>query len=359
MSLLLAACAGVLAGLAYLTRQSALVMIVAGPLYLLARRKPRHAALFALAMMPFVAGWALWVKLHSAAYTAPGMAWYGDYARGYASQVTVGDVAGIVYNNIGFLAMAVGGQWMPGLETSWWGVQAMRLMALLCVAGVVRMARSDMTPYHWYALGSVPLLLAWHYPPNTRFLVPLVPLMLAGMWVELKHIAGLMRSTRGWGNRTVALGIACAVIGIGAVCVHATYQYVVHMLPGTLASYRPARDTAAPTYDWVRGNVPRDAVVVAYNDTLLWLHTGRHAIRPAYSMTGGARAVDVVEFAHIVGAQYVVALPDDFQYEMGQRDQARAVEAVRRDAGLEAVYRDSVLRVRREASYAMYAIGSH
>ena len=54
--------------------------------------------------------------------------------------------------------------------------------ATVAIAGVLILARrKGVTHYHAFALGLLPMLAVWHYPPVQRFVLPLLPLLLAGL----------------------------------------------------------------------------------------------------------------------------------------------------------------------------------
>src|ERR1035437_6911128 len=59
-SVAMALLAGVLAGLAYLSRTAGIALIISMPAWYLWRRESRRAAAFAAGMLPFILGWAIW-----------------------------------------------------------------------------------------------------------------------------------------------------------------------------------------------------------------------------------------------------------------------------------------------------------
>src|SRR6266550_2480117 len=71
--------AGAVAGLAYLARSAGLALLVAAVIYLWPLRKQRSLAmLFTAAMIPFIAGWMIWVRLHQTATSDPSLIYYLD-----------------------------------------------------------------------------------------------------------------------------------------------------------------------------------------------------------------------------------------------------------------------------------------
>ena len=55
-------------------------------------------------------------------------------------------------------------------------------IAVGMIAGVVRLLRRPGAAlYGWFCLFYSAMLLIWHYPPNERFVLPMFPLLLAGL----------------------------------------------------------------------------------------------------------------------------------------------------------------------------------
>jgi 4-amino-4-deoxy-L-arabinose transferase-like glycosyltransferase len=79
------AAAGVLGGLAYLTRSAALPLIVATLLLLAHRRAWRALGVYAVATLALLLPWHWWVAAHETALPAPLQASYGSYGTWYAA----------------------------------------------------------------------------------------------------------------------------------------------------------------------------------------------------------------------------------------------------------------------------------
>src|SRR5581483_6807455 len=61
-----------------------------------------------------------------------------------------------------------------------------QVIAIAMISGVVRLARRGvMLQYAAFALVSIGMLLVWHFPPTERFVLPLLPLLIAGLVEEL------------------------------------------------------------------------------------------------------------------------------------------------------------------------------
>ncbi len=70
-----------------------------------------------------------------------------------------------------------------------------QVIAVAMIMGVVRLARKGIAvEYALFGLISVGILVVWHFPPNERFVLPLFPLLLAGLVAELEHIWQMLRA---------------------------------------------------------------------------------------------------------------------------------------------------------------------
>ncbi len=71
-----------------------------------------------------------------------------------------------------------------------------------------------MRAYIGYAVFSSAILVVWHFPPNERFTLPLLPLCLAGLFVEMRSLALMIRQV--WAkparDQKVAAGLIAAVV---------------------------------------------------------------------------------------------------------------------------------------------------
>jgi len=156
-----------------------------------------------------------------------------------------------------------------------------RVIAAAAIAGAVRLAsRRRFTQYPFAALGMSAILLVWHYQPDQRFVFPLYPLLLAGLWTELDNLAAALR--RSWNLRVTSQRIAAA---IGAAVLAALAMFVAYtnvygdfvFLPKVLTAYTSDLRDLRPVYSWVAQHTPPNANLYAYDDPLLYLYTGRRA----------------------------------------------------------------------------------
>jgi hypothetical protein len=93
-----------------------------------------------------------------------------------------------------------------------------QVIGVAMIVGLVRLVRRGIAvDYAMFALFSVGILLIWHYPPNERFVLPLFPLLLAGLIEELDHIVEMLRGA--FRHKDAGQRIAGRVLAAGVVTV--------------------------------------------------------------------------------------------------------------------------------------------
>jgi len=343
--------AGAVAGLAYLTRSAGIVFLVAGPLYLCIRHKRREGMLWACAMLPFVAGWTVWTRMHQVSTSDPALIYYTDYFRYELYSISLRDLPLFVWRNIDGLLQGIGSLILPNVSGSFVLKTMEQVTAVAMIAGVVRMVRHGRgLLYAFLAAGSCAQLLVWHFPPNERFVVPFLPLALAGLMTEMEHLGLMLRTGlrhRDAGQRVVAAGMSLAVAGVlaGAVVLQIYVGQV--LLPEQDTARREANKDRIATYDWIRTRLPQDATLLTSEDGLVFLNTGRHAMRrtlppPFWYREDHAGIIDWMSnfrtFGQEHGLTYFVFSGVDFRQGVTSSDAYAIQEAIRSSPDLSPVY---------------------
>lgn len=342
--------AGLVAGAAYLTKTAALPLLVLVPVWLEMRGERRRAAWFLAASLPCAAAWHMWAAAHTSASGVEAWLYYTNYLGYRLRLFGIGDVPVMVWKNTGALLSGIGGLFIFNLGDTYWGAQLARLLAFASIAGTVRLARRNgMSPYHWFAAGYVAFLLVWHFPPAERFLIPVAPLLAAGLYTELRHLAGLLRASfaASTANRATAVLVACALTALALWTGQITYAALGHDLPGILAQHRALDAARQGAYRWARENTPPDAAFLAYHDVPFYLATGRHAMRvtlsprPFYVGSSGAyqepfRHLDDTMSA--LGLGYLLITPADFHSDLPPAGQAALRGLMLESGAFERVY---------------------
>jgi 4-amino-4-deoxy-L-arabinose transferase-like glycosyltransferase len=365
-----AALVGVLAGLAVLTRSVGLAVVGGIVMAGLFRRALRQAAAVCAGAAPFVLApfWAgrmsravggAGLPNHSAALP-PGwqqtLAYYTSYPKVWRFCVpNVHVFLSVLRGNLGAFLETPAWYWLhPALKIGT-GFAATALGAplmLIALAGILRQARSDeWKPLHFvFALYSG-VLLVWNYPVMDRFLLPFLPLFCLGLWVEGKHLAGLLgdalRAGR-TGERVLAGVIAAGLAAFAGTAVWNAFEfYRPH--PSAQQQAARLRQDKAQAYDWIRENTLPEDRIVACEDGRVYLYTGRQSVIPIafsteFSYTHDWRALDrdlarMTDTATVVQAHYWLTAFDDFVVDEEEAVPSMRARVAQLMLGLPEVYR--------------------
>jgi hypothetical protein len=332
--------AGVCGALAYLTKSSAGPLLLTAPIYFLWRKQFVKAALFFAAMFPAVAGWQWWAARHVSHSWDLVTLYYTNYFGFQIYNVPWRDLPLVFWHNLDGFLLGVGKLLTFDVP---YGAKALeRVVAVAAIAGVVRLARRrQMLQYPLAAVGISALLLVWHYVPDQRFVFPLYPLLLAGLWTELANVWLALHAAL---KKPAAAERAVAFLGAGALAALALFVSfttcfgLFYFLPDLLGSYRDALETRKPAYEWIAKNAPADANVFAYDDPMMYLYAGRKScnlpIPPKLFYHNDDAGIDkllhsIPDFARQYQLSFVLLTPSDFYrdlHEPGARHLAEAVE---------------------------------
>ncbi|MBI4875314.1 MAG: hypothetical protein HY822_11835 [Acidobacteria bacterium] len=343
------ASSGLVAAAAYLTKTVCAPLVAALPLTLATKRK---RLLFLACALPPVAAWHAWAAAHRAPATDWTSLYYLDYLGFYRADVTLSLLPALLYRNLGELFTAGGDLLLFKLSAVPFGENLSRLVMIAALAGVVRWTRSSRKlEYLLFAAGTFALLLVWNFPPNERFLLPLLPLLLLGLWTESRHLAGIARAA--WKRPEVPQKIAAAVAalllaGFAAALTGRSLDATWNTLPALAEQRRAATARALPLYNWIRAHTPAEATFFADRDTTLYLYTGRRAtalrMPVRYFYAGDDQAIlaasrRLPEFARARRLDSVLLTPADFELDPRPGEQRRAARrALTQDPLFRVVY---------------------
>ncbi len=344
--------AGLLGAAAYLTRLAALPLVLTGPLWLVWRGRRRRAAWFLAAMTPAVAAWTLWVRASHAPASDIVTLYYTNYLGYQLYNLAGSHWPSLLSQNLALLLASLTRLLTAQTAGSVWGEFGGRLFVFAALAGVVRLGREDgWTPYHWYAAGLFPLLIACAWPPDARSAVPLFPLLAAGLWREGKHLRDLLRaSTRRPALAGSAL-LTCCLVPL----VYAHGQALFGELPGIFRQHRQLLAAQRQAYQWIDQNLPASARFVAYDDPVLYLYTGRCAssvrVAPRLYYQGDLdtfvrRHGEVETFARERRLDYLFTTAGDyFRGEVPDGERGRLLRSVERSYAPRRVYASPLVAV--------------
>ena len=272
--------AGLLGGIAYLTRTAALPLVIAVPAVYAMRREWRKAVFFVLAMSPFLVGWGIWTKSHMAHSSDAYLLYYVDYV-GYRSYIVNGsNFYKIVWSNVDSLlnsaASIVAPFSDPGLTK-----MLVQTIGVGISIGIYRLARdrAEVRAYAIYGALSAAMLVVWHYPPTPRFLFPLFPLLLAGFSYQLARTFQIIRNAYADPRQRRASVVFAAVLVLAAVPIaRMNWSFIFEVAPETQAAYRKLRGDNMAAARRISSELPRDAGIMAGNDGMIYLLTSRRGM---------------------------------------------------------------------------------
>jgi 4-amino-4-deoxy-L-arabinose transferase-like glycosyltransferase len=354
----LAIAAGAVAGLAYLTRSAGIVMVPAAIAYFALRGTWRRGLWFAAAMVPFIAGWMLWAQFYQAHSADSALRYYTDYLGHDIDTLRRVSLHMLLWKNIDSLMWGVGALFVPeGVDSQVLKILAQAL-GVAAISGVVRMVRRGHgVLYALFGAGSMLILAVWDYPEK-RLVFPLLPLAMAGLLVEMEHLAGMVRAGLRHRDRSQrilarALAAAATVVLVGSLALEIVTAFVG--LPGASRAQRLENANRIAAYRWIAANVPAEAnlLTIKGDDPLLFLYAGRHAISNAlppllWYQDENSRMVEwignPVPFARAHGLKYFEFAGVDVQ-GLRYGDRAAAERAIRENPDFTALYRNGPVTV--------------
>jgi hypothetical protein len=323
--------AGILGGAAFLARSAVFPLLVTAPLIFLWRRQRASAAWFAAGMSPFVFTWQAWAALHRASGDDPALQFYTDYFGYYFRDVAWSSAAEMIWTNTGSLVEAIGELLIFNNDVPVLGLTLSRLLAVAAVAGALRLFRRGVLQ-HYSAFGAAYALqlVFWNYPPTSRFLLPLLPLIAVAVYSEGRHFAGILRKALRKPNaaeRGMAVIAGALTLALVTFSFERTWFGLTVALPSLVARQQRALEAVRPAYDWLSHQNGR---VLAYGDPVMYLYTGRPGISmripPGLLLRGDRAAVNqwfasmrVMATRH--GIDYVLLTPEDYHLDVPERSQ--------------------------------------
>lgn len=371
--------AGLVAGFSVGMRSLGIAAVAGIGLVMLAKRARRRLAWFCLAALPLTLLW-LWPAARSifnrsadplAAYPAATgwgqtLCYYSSYGCNWRMNVTnLGALEAVGAVNLKGVVQQPGLYLLSPIAPS--GLLSLVLVTLLSVAayvGIIRHWRQvGWQPIHAIFLLYVAFILPWPYTPD-RFLMVFLPLFFGGLWLEGSRLAALvaarLKPGAPRGERVAAAALGLAALALGAT-IAANFLYATPKeISGVTRDRRTLLAAKQGAYDWIRQHASPDARIIAYEDGLAYLYTGRQSIRPIASLTQAFYMQDsryaendaahLADVARHVSASFWLISPDDFALESPSDSRLLPAREKELLAGARAVYRSS------EGSVALYDV---
>jgi hypothetical protein len=343
--------AGLVAGCAYLTRTAGIALVISVPALLLWKRDWRRAVLFLAASLPAVGAWSWWMQSHLPHSKDMSLLYYVDYMAYEKATVGFDNLAVILWKNVDQILYGMGSLVLPKVVDVLPVKILAQVIAVAMLAGVVRLVRRGIAlDYAVFALLSVGILAVWHYPPNERFVLPLFPLLLAGLVTEAEHLWSMLHKAlrhKDISQRVVAAMFGAGVAAVFLAAVGLQFYMTFVSLPKTAELQRVALADRRAAYQWMSANLPPGTAVFSYDDPLLYLYGGHRgnyrALMPRWwyaddhaQMVNAYR--DIAGYCQSRGLTYMYFTTEDLSRETGEQDR-KAIEAlVRSNPSLRPLY---------------------
>ena len=269
---------GLLAAAAFLIRTNAIVLVIAVPVLLLSRRRYRQAAMFVAPMLIAIIGWQGWCATRAFHATDDINAYYTSYTAFYARTFSWSDLPHRMWANADAVIESLARLVLFQSSDDPWIRALAWVMTAAAAAGVVSLTRRGIRYYPAFAVLLLAELLLWQYPPDQRFVYPLLPLYVAGLATKLSEIASL--AVRSWktktgANRVAAVPVLLAIAALVVGSVWSMAQGTAVVLPDYFRERQRQLARLQPVWQWISANTPVDARFAACDDTLLYLYAHR------------------------------------------------------------------------------------
>ncbi|MDW8131015.1 MAG: glycosyltransferase family 39 protein, partial [Bryobacterales bacterium] len=255
--------AGVLAAAAFLCRTAGIALVLSGAAGLLLRRRVQAAAIYLASALPAVVGWTWWAQTHRYEGPDPTLIYHTDYIRFYLETARLQDLPVLLWNNAGGILIRGGMLVVPTPGETTPERLFSIIVAVLAFLGVWRLARRvGPSQYHWYAVGHLSLLLPWNFPADSRLLFPLAPLLMAGLFEEVRNILAMARAALRAGPRAERLAGTTMLITLavlGAIGAWRWSRPLAEHYPQRSERYRRQLQGVEQAYRWIREQTPAGA----------------------------------------------------------------------------------------------------
>ena len=275
--------AGLLAGVAFLTRTAFLPLIVLLPAWYAWHREWRSAVRCAAASIPMVLGWGWFTATHTTGAHDPVMSYYTSYLSFQMAQISGTPWIERVWTNAGSFTTAVAHLLLIGVGENPVEQCLRYVLVVAALTGVWRLSerKEGQLPAAFLAIYSFELL-GWYFEANPRFLYPLLPLLLAGFWFEMNRFVQSIMAA--FGKPQLAPRIVAVALSLLLVYLGITAWWQGSMLLQAAGVPMMVRERARlaereQIYEWVRKETPPGARFYSVHDAVFYLRTGRQALR--------------------------------------------------------------------------------
>lgn len=241
---------------------------------------------------------------------------------------SIGALGHLICLNLAFLIASPGPIVIGTYEKA--GFYLALLVSLPMWVGLIRQSRnSAWKPLIFTVLFYSAILLVWPYPSPERFLLPVFPALLAGLWLECKRIGAKvvmqLRSPRPIAQRALAGALLCLFVVLLSLAAWNAMVRDPRARQSGAAVQAKALEQRRQAYQWIRQNTRPEERVAAWQDATLYLYTGRQSLRNVAPLPQGYYAGDLAaedrDLNHLcdaprhAGVRYWMTATDDFQLQ--------------------------------------------
>ena len=343
--------AGILAAAACLTKSAGMLIVPAVLIGGFWRRDWRSALTFLAPVLPAIAGWTQWANGHRTPSDQPILWYYTDYIGAFVKNSGFRALPDIVPHNLVSIMTAAGSVVIHDLPDSMAGRFLSILVVAAMVTGGARIAkRTGLIEYPVFCLLLAVMLALWNFSPSVRLMLPMFPLLAMGLYLEGGVLADLIRrSLRGKdaGNRAAAYVILALLLAGGLYGIRQNSIFIARQMPALLRQSREWNARSREVFGWMRQSLPSSAVVLASDDTLVYLYTGRKSVRPVPNSVAfytDDHAGMLANFTHLdqvarsFGITHILINPGDYETEFESGDRRQILHLLGDNPGHRIVY---------------------
>lgn len=343
--------AGIVAAAACLTKSAGVLIVPAVLIGSFCRREWRSTGLFLIPVLPAIAGWTLWASLHRASSDQPILWYYTDYVGAFLKNGGLRALPDILPHNLWSIMAAAGRVVIQDLPDSMPGRFLCVLIVAAMVTGAVRIIRrTGSVEYPIFCLLLAVTLSLWNFSPNVRLMLPMFPLLAMGLYLESQVLAGLVRRSlqgRDLGNRVAAYVIVIAVLSGCVYGIRRNGIFIAREIPALLQQGRESMARSREVFTWMRATLPPSAIVLASDDTLVYLYTGRKSVRPVpnsvafYTNDHAGMLANFTGLDQLVrsfGITHILVSPGDYVTEFEAEDRKEIIRLLLENPAHKTVY---------------------
>jgi hypothetical protein len=208
-----------------------------------------------------------------------------------------------------------------------WTLVLFVVVLLIAVRGLIRQIEQEGLLPAYLALGFylVPILI-WDWPNLERFLIPFLPIIIAGGWTEALRITVMVtKPFKQIANMQAWIAaMTCSLTGIAILtAAGVTWWRAISVVADLSAERSALLIDKREAYQWLQERTAPDARIIAYEAGSAFLYSNRQGIAPTVLLPCGKFQQEVLDAqsdcllapAEPIAASYWIVADDDFHLE--------------------------------------------